>query len=330
MHCFHFAALSILSGTTIADSNTTVTGSAAIGLDGPYGLATVQSSIETVIVTDTGNNRILQLCRMNQSTLHFNASLLAYNWTGGNSLFNPYNIFIDEKKGNNLYVSDSSNARIVLFPAMQSVSPPARVIAGFAATPGTALTQFFGPAGLRVDNQSNLFVADAFNNRIMRWSVNGTTGTRIAGLASSGAGSQKLEFPFDITLDESHACFYVADSVNHRIQRFPLYGGIPRNGTTVAGGNGQGSASNQLNMPIAIWISPKSGAIYIADRDNNRIQLWKPNATEGVTLAGDPQGNAGVTDTLLQSPQGIAVNANETWLYVSDGANNRIQRFQLI
>jgi hypothetical protein len=57
---------------------------------------------------------------------------------------------------------------------------------------------------------------------------------------------------------------------NNRIQRFVLGGsGI---GVTVAGGNGQGSANNQLNQPIGIFLSRLDGSLYIADTYNNRIQ----------------------------------------------------------
>jgi sugar lactone lactonase YvrE len=49
---------------------------------------------------------------------------------------------------------------------------------------------------------------------------------------------------------------------------------------TVAGGNGIGLAANQLNYPYGIAVSP-SGDVYVADTDNNRIQLWSVGATQG-------------------------------------------------
>jgi hypothetical protein len=52
------------------------------------------------------------------------------------------------------------------------------------------------------------------------------------------------------------------------------------NGVTVAGGNGSGSAANQLYYPYSIAVSP-SGDIYVADTGNNRIQFWGADATQG-------------------------------------------------
>jgi sugar lactone lactonase YvrE len=98
----------------------------------------------------------------------------------------------------------------------------------------------------------------------------------------------------------------------------------------VAGGNGAGSASNQLNHPNYIRLSNKTGAMYIVDYGNNRIQRWQQGATSGVTIAGNPYGHAGSNATMLSYPIGLAINANETQMYVTDATNSRIQRFQLI
>ena len=87
---------------------------------------------------------------------------------------------------------------------------------------------------------------------------------------------------------------------------------------------------SQLNGPISITLSKKSNALYIADKDNNRVQLWYLNGSEGVTIAGSPTGMSGTTAFTLNIANHVALNANETRLFISDRNNNRIQRFQLI
>jgi sugar lactone lactonase YvrE len=133
--------------------------------------------------------------------------------------------------------------------------------------------------------------------------------------------------PYGLALDESNSFLYVVDRYNNRIQRFVLGGsGI---GVTVAGGNGQGSAANQLSNPAGICLSRLDGSLYIADDSNNRIQKWVQNATSGTTIAGSPNGISGSTPYLLNSPFGVAIDDEENYLYVSDIVNNRIQRFPL-
>lgn len=82
-----------------------------------------------------------------------------------------------------------------------------------------------------------------------------------------------------------------------------------------------------MNYPVAVCVSAKTGAIYIADMMNNRIQRWAVAAKQGVTIASGSGGNA---PTQLNTPGGIALDPNETYLYVADQANHRVQRFTLI
>jgi hypothetical protein len=104
-----------------------------------------------------------------------------------------------------------------------------------------------------------------------------------------------------------------------------MNGTPPYNGTTVAGGNGPGSNSNQLFSPTDVWVLEKTGNIYIADSGNHRITLWRPNATSGVTIAGDISGTPGSNALRLALPYIFTINANETRMYVSDLGNQRVQ-----
>ena len=69
-----------------------------------------------------------------------------------------------------------------------------------------------------------MYVADTSSHRIMRWSVNATQGTIVAGSLNGIAGSTALLLynPFDLKLDADENFLYVSDKGNNRIQRFPL------------------------------------------------------------------------------------------------------------
>lgn len=151
------------------------------------------------------------------------------------------------------------------------------------------------------------------------WNTNGIT---VAGDVIAGTTSNRLSNPNAVFVDSS-GNFYVADMENHRIQKFTP-GSL--NGITVAGGNGAGSSSIQLNKPTAVYLD-KQGYLYVTDYNNQRVQKFPPNSTSttfGVTVAG---GNGpGSTSTRLNNPTGLCIDTLN-YLYVSDAANNRIQRF---
>ncbi|WP_374755030.1 hypothetical protein, partial [Arsenicibacter rosenii] len=69
-----------------------------------------------------------------------------------------------------------------------------------------------------------------------------TAGTTIAGGSgpgTSGSGASQLTTPYGVFVDPAGAV-YISDNGNHRIQKWAAGA---TSGTTVAGGNGQGSGA---------------------------------------------------------------------------------------
>lgn len=92
---------------------------------------------------------------------------------------------------------------------------------------------------------------------------------------------------------------------------------------TVAGGNGAGSAPNQLDSVFSVFVD-SVGTMYIADFKNNRVQKWVAGATAGVTIAG---GNGrGSAANQLDGPSGLVVTPSGD-LYVVDRGNQRVQKW---
>ncbi|CAF1689483.1 unnamed protein product, partial [Adineta ricciae] len=126
----------------------------------------------------------------------------------------------------------------------------------------------------------------------------------------AGNTANSLRNPYGLLFDENNSHIYVTDSSNARIQRLNSDNGTI--GTTVAGGYGRGSNSN----------------IYIADKANHCIQLWKVGATTGITITGITGVN-GINATMLRGPSNVLLSINESFLYVSDNGNHRVQRYKL-
>lgn len=92
-------------------------------------------------------------------------------------------------------------------------------------------------------------------------------------------------------------------------------------GITVAGGNGRGSASNQLNSPMHVIYMASTGNLFVTDSGNARIQVWAPNATCGITIIGSSQ---------FMYPIFSSFDLMSQNLYVVDQAGNKVKRFTLI
>ncbi|CAF0855149.1 unnamed protein product [Adineta ricciae] len=184
------------------------------------------------------------------------------------------------------------------------------------------------PSGIAVDSVGNVYVSSYYCNWVVKWAPNATSGTLAAGsMYEGGSTDYTLYAPYNIALDEENSFLYVVDRYNHRVQRFLLNG--TGQGVTVAGGNGQGSAQNQLDRPTDIYLSRSKTEIYIGDSKNNRVQKWVLGQSSGTTVAGSPNGTSGRSPYLMNTAYGIAVDYEEKYLYVSDSLNNRIQRFSL-
>ena len=216
-------------------------------------------------------------------------------------------------------MGDHLNGRIQLFAQNATVGV---TVAGGAGDLGETY-------GVRLDNNGNIYASDVTHSRVMRWPPNSTVnGTIVAG-GTNGPGPWSLTNPRQIDFDSTFSFLYVVDNGNHRIQRCDLVN-TSATPVTVAGGNGLGAAPNQLHSPNSLCVSRKTGALYIADAGNARVQRWTIGSSVGVTIAGSVNGTSGNSATELSVPSGIALDANETFLYVSEWDNSRVQRFPLI
>ena len=91
----------------------------------------------------------------------------------------------------------------------------------------------------------------------------------------------------------------------------------------VAGTGTNGFASNQLHLPWGIFVNTNL-ELYIADANNHRIQLFKPNQLNGTTVAGNKTPN-GLT---LKFPTDVILDA-DGHLFIADNQHFRIIRANL-
>ncbi|CAF4154626.1 unnamed protein product [Rotaria sordida] len=177
---------------------------------------------------------------------------------------------------------------------------------------GNQLDQLFFPTDVLIDKETDsLIICDSVNRRVVRWSRrSGTT-----------QGEILIDYSICWGLAMDYQRYlYISDDFKHEVRRYQIG---DKNGTIVAGGNGEGAGLNQLNDPSYIFVDQEQ-TVYVSDGQNNRVMKWNKDAKEGIVAAGGQgYGNA---LTQLSFPEGLFVDTLGT-IYVADLLNRRVMRW---
>ncbi|MGT2428300.1 NHL repeat-containing protein [Cupriavidus basilensis] len=249
--------------------------------------------------------------------------------TGSAASFNtPVGVAVD---GNgNVYVAETvGNVVRKISPAGVVTTLAGSSASGYADGTGAAAS-FNIPAGLAVDANGNLYVADSRNHTIRKISPAGVV-TTLAGSTTSGSAdgtgsAASFKNPGAVALDAA-GNVYVADMGNHMIRKITPAGAVTTLAGSTASGyvDGTGSAAS-FNGPYGIAVDA-IGHVYVADTFNNAIRRISP-AGVVITLAGSlTSGQADGTGSAasFKNPTGVAVDAGGS-VYVSDANNNLIRK----
>ena len=94
------------------------------------------------------------------------------------------------------------------------------LIAGVTGTAGSTSKFLYGPLSVTLDYMNNIYVADSNNHRVQLFLAGQSNASTIAGVTgSSGNAANKFNLPYWTLLD-SQLNLFVADTYNHRVQRF--------------------------------------------------------------------------------------------------------------
>ncbi len=312
-----------------------------------------------VFIADTNNNRVLiyntipvgnnvsadvvigQPDMASSSANQGNASPSA------STLNHPESVTFDQTTGK-LLITDTGNNRILIFNTVPSISSasadlvigqPDFVTPTLGAVSGQNLSS---PSAARII-QSQLIIADTFNNRVLTFNPVPTTDYASASavigqfdIASSSANqggavaANTLSTPTDIIWDGTR--LLVQDSGNNRILAFPS---IPTTDNALADdaigqinltSSSIGTTSATLNNPQG-ELSFSGTTLFVGDSNNNRVLAFNnfgpsptPTNTPTPTLtptttAVPPSSNTTpfvCTDTKPENPSGLTVSAGPT------------------
>ena len=157
----------------------------------------------------------------------------------------------------------------------------------------------------------------------MAYAKNATNG--IVGLGGQGPGENKtqLNWPVGIYLDYVSNSLLIANHEAHNVVRWIR---SERQWILMAGDvNGIASNTSTTLSYVFDMIFDPMGNMYVADRDNRRIQLFMSGEYVGQTIAGIT-GELGKNASLFRTPRCVKLD-NQLNLYVADSGNHRIQKF---
>jgi sugar lactone lactonase YvrE len=266
----------------------------------PSGIAV--DSAGKVYVADTNSDRIDKLSSTGKMLAHWGSK-----GTRPGQFLRPTGVAIGPS--GDIYVTDTGNARVEQF------SSRGKFLTAWG-TSGMSAGQFEFPRGIAVDSLGNVYVSDVSASLVggLQWFI------RIQKFSSSGklladwdnlVDAGQVPVAGGLTFDRQGNLLVADTGANDVVQ-------VSSAGKVLRTYGGYGSAPGRFNQPADVAVDA-SGAIYVVDSDNYRIQRI---ASTGMVTT---WGTAGYGKGQFVLPQGIATDKQGN-LLVSDSFNSRIQK----
>ncbi len=294
----------------------------------PLGLTVAPNG--DVLIGDTGNYR---LRKVSGGVINTMAGTDVKDGSAARSAYLNRPEAVAVSSNGDFYISDTLNSRIRKVAALDE---RITTIAGNGNT-GTLQGRIGYPSGLAVERDGNLLLADFYNNRILRASLQGqitiVAGSTRAGFGGDGglAGAATLNTPGGVAVD-SAGNIYIADTGNNRVRKIAADTGIITTvaGTGRAGASGIGGAATAAQLNADRVALDAAGNLYIADRGNHRV-LKVTTATgiisifAGTGVAGFRGDGGFATAAQLTAPSDINFDAAGN-AYIADFGNGAVRR----
>ncbi|CAF3167041.1 unnamed protein product [Rotaria sp. Silwood2] len=205
-----------------------------------------------------------------------------------------------------MYVADNGNNRVQRFLPNSTIGT---TVAGTISQSTSALTDLSDPVAIDVDENSNVYVLDRGNRRIVKWGPNATSGTS---MISNSLLSNAYDFLLSPTSSNQ---VYISNEINGVIYLWTFGASTP----TLTLANVYSSTST-LSKPRGMAFD-SYGNLYVADRSDNRVVRYCTNSTDGIVIV-DSSSATPVIGSLIAVAFDSSLN-----LYVLDTNNRRVVKF---
>ena len=167
------------------------------------------------------------------------------------------------------------------------------------------------PWGVAVNQRGEVIVSESGGHCV---SIFSPSGEKLRTLGSRGSSRGEFQLPRGIAVDDDDNIL-VADSYNNRIQKFD------HEGNPICLVDTCSEGQTQFSRPVGVAIHPHNKKVYVADRNNHRIQILNPDLTFSSTF-----GSRGRANGQFNYPWDVTFDSTGD-VYVADSLNNCIQVF---
>lgn len=131
---------------------------------------------------------------------------------------------------------------------------------------------FVMPHGLTIDKENNYWVTDVALHQIFKFNDSGELLMKLGRARTPGVDTNSFHSPTAVAMSPDGS-FYVCDGYgNSRVMKFSAAGQY------LFSWGKKGNKPGEFCLPHCIDVDSK-GLVYVADRENNRIQIFDPNGT---------------------------------------------------
>jgi sugar lactone lactonase YvrE len=225
---------------------------------------------------------------------------------------------INFARSGELLVADSHYQRILVYGPTAGGERPPQVVRSWGSE-GAGPSQFTMVRDVVEDSLGCLYSGDydGPEDRIQKFSPEGRF---ILSFGKRGSGPGEFQRPQGLAVErreDGRESILVADSCNHRIQRFSLEGRFE--GSFGRLGSGPGELKYPYGVAAAPPGSPAAPGIYVAEWGNNRVQRFHHDGRPAGLW-----GRAGRGPGELSTPWDVAIGPDGK-LVVVDYGNHRLQ-----
>jgi sugar lactone lactonase YvrE len=185
------------------------------------------------------------------------------------------------------------------------------------ANPGggttAALTDLKNPTGIAVDNNSNTYIADTGNKRLVVWAPNATSGSILISDNSLGNAYGLVLVP-----NSPNQVYYSTQGGTNSIYWWTFNAS---SANVIL--NQVNTAPNTLNSPGGITLD-LYGNLYVTDKNPDRVVMYCRNATGVYSTVGTAVIQA--TDATLKHPMGVGFDS-DLIMYVALNDGNYVVRY---